>query len=284
MPNDASNGNYAAELALAKSAALQAGKIIRASRTDKNVMVKKGVDLVTEVDQNVEKLVIGRINESFPEDAIVGEEDYSASTSKPSPGDPMPGGRTWCIDPIDGTTNFVHNYPFSAVSIGFCVDGVPRIGVIYNPNLDEMYEAAEGGGTFLNGQRVTVDSSSSMDDCLLVNNIGNFRDRAFIDESTDRINKWMNAGLRGYRASGSACQNMAHVAAGQVSCYYEHLYGGPWDVCAGAVLVKEAGGVVLDPLDGSEFVLKFGKGSVCCGNEAVVKDVIRVAGVPQYTD
>lgn len=285
MPTDGEKLNkYAAQLALAKSAALRAGEVIRASRTDKNVMVKKGVDLVTEIDQRVEKLVIDIIREEFPEDAIVGEEDYSASSTKAAPGEKIPEGKVWCIDPIDGTTNFVHNYPFSAVSIGYCEDGIPRVGVIYNPNLDAMYEAAEGFGAYLNGEKMTVDSSTSLDDCLLVNNIGNFRDKEFIDESTNRVNKWLNAGLRGYRASGSACQNMAHVSSGQVSCYYEHLYGGPWDVCAGTVLVKEAGGVVLDPTDGSEFVLKFGKGSVCCGNEATVKEVIRVAGFPKYKD
>ena len=109
------------------------------------------------------------------------------------------------VDPIDGTTNFVHNYPFVAVSIGYIHDGTPRVGVVYNPFTDSLYEAAEGSGvgTLLNGQPVRVDSiATSVEDCLLVNNIGHYRYDDFVDESTERVRKWLRAGLRGYRASG----------------------------------------------------------------------------------
>ena len=191
------------------------------------------------------------------------------------------------MDPIDGTTNFVHSYPFVAVSIGFMNGCVPRVGVVYNPFTDCLYEAAEGSGlgTLLNGQSVRVDSvATSVEDCLLVNNIGHCRIDDFVDESTDRVNKWLRAGLRGYRSSGSAAQNLAHVASGQVSCYYEHGYGGPWDVCAGIVLVKESGGVVWDAReDGTDLQMRFGKGSVCAGGKKVVEDVLRVAGKPMIT-
>ena len=164
---------------------------------------------------------------------------------------------------------------------------VPRVGVVYNPFTDCLYEAAEGSGlgTLLNGQSVRVDSvATSVEDCLLVNNIGHCRIDDFVDESTDRVNKWLRAGLRGYRSSGSAAQNLAHVASGQVSCYYEHGYGGPWDVCAGIVLVKEAGGVVWDAREeGTDLQMRFGKGSVCAGGKKVVEDVLRVAGKPMIT-
>lgn len=193
----------------------------------------------------------------------------------------------YSVDPIDGTTNFVHSYPFVAVSIGFMNGCVPRVGVVYNPFTDCLYEAAEGSGlgTLLNGQSVRVDSvATSVEDCLLVNNIGHCRIDDFVDESTDRVNKWLRAGLRGYRSSGSAAQNLAHVASGQVSCYYEHGYGGPWDVCAGIVLVKEAGGVVWDAREeGTDLQMRFGKGSVCAGGKKVVEDVLRVAGKPMIT-
>ncbi|KAL7525419.1 hypothetical protein ACHAWF_001352 [Thalassiosira exigua] len=226
------------------------------------------------------------IKEVFPDDLIVGEED-EADSPKGKQGDPFPAeGSIWCVDPIDGTTNFVHNYPFVAVSIGYIRDGVPRVGVVYNPFTDSLYEAAQGSGlgTLFNGKPVRVDSvASSVKDCLLVNNIGHYRAEDFVDESTDRVRKWLRAGLRGYRASGSAAQNLAHVASGQVSCYYEHGYGGPWDVCAGMVLVREAGGVVRDGRgDGEDLTMHFGKGSVCAGGMAVVEDVMRVAGKPAY--
>lgn len=195
------------------------------------------------------------------------------------------------VDPIDGTTNFVHNYPFVAVSIGFMHGSIPRVGVVYNPFTDSLYEAAEGSGvgTLLNGRPVSIDNdATSIKDCLLVNNIGHCRYNEFVDESTDRVNKWLRAGLRGYRASGSAAQNLAHVASGQVSCYYEHGYGGPWDVCAGVVLVKEAGGVVWDASreedgGGLDLQIRFGKGSVCAGGKPVVEDVLRCAGKPTFT-
>ena len=169
-------------------------------------------------------------------------------------------------------------------------NSIPRVGVVYNPFTSSLYEAAQGSGkgTLLNDQPVQIDNvATSVQDCLLVNNIGHYRYDDFVDESTDRVKKWLRAGLRGYRASGSAAQNLAHVASGQVSCYYEHGYGGPWDVCAGMVLAREAGGVVLDAREvdgeGKELEMRFGKGSVCAGSKKVVQDVLRVAGTPTFT-
>jgi inositol-phosphate phosphatase/L-galactose 1-phosphate phosphatase len=304
---------YQAELELAKSAARKAGEIIRTYSTNNSgrtnnsaiVNVKSGVDLVTEADIHVERVIMSMINDAFPNDIIIGEEDQAMQSSNsssrsteeqqqsntPPQYDAFPANtRIWCIDPIDGTTNFVHNYPFVAVSIGFIDNGVPCVGVVYNPFTDCLYEAAKGSGTLLNGQQCQIDTvATSIQDCLLVNNIGHCRDVDFINESTHRVNNWLTAGLRGYRSSGSAAQNLAHVASGQVSCYYEHGYGGPWDVCAGIVLVQEAGGVVWDasiPVKeceeggGMDLRMHFGKGSVCAGGRKVVKDVLRVAGTP----
>ena len=298
----------------------------------------QGVDLVTEADTHVEKIITQMIKVSFPNDIIIGEEDQ-ADRPKGKQGDPFPTDRIWCgknlvflydlelivlytvsfahmicinllqtqthllmhtvillyhpppVDPIDGTTNFVHNYPFVAVSIGFMNNAIPRVGVVYNPFTNSLYEAAQGSGqgTLLNDKPVQIDNvATSITDCLLVNNIGHYRYDDFVDESTERVKKWLRAGLRGYRASGSAAQNLAHVASGQVSCYYEHGYGGPWDVCAGMVLVREAGGVVYDAREvssggGKDLQMTFGKGSVCAGGKKVVEDVLRVAGKPTFT-
>lgn len=181
----------------------------------------------------------------------------------------------------DGTTNFVHNYPFHCISIGYCEGSIPRVGVIYIPSSDSLYEACDGEGAYLNGKKISVDAATGVGDCLLVNNIGHHRENDFVDESADRLRKWLRAGLRGYRSSGSAAINMAHVASGIVSSYYEHGYGGPWDVCAGLVLVQEAGGVAKTASDGSDFVLSYGRGSICCGNLQVVDSIIRVAGTPK---
>merc|ERR1712157_672550 len=147
-----------------------------------------GVDLVTSVDKESELAIVKHIKEAFPNDVIVGEEDSSSTGENASKqNEPLPPSRVWCIDPLDGTTNFVHNFPFVTVSIGYCVDGVPVVGVIYNPLLDEMFEAEEGRGTFMNGNRVHVDSSIGLSDALVVNNIGHVRDDKFIEESTERV-------------------------------------------------------------------------------------------------
>ncbi|EJK63587.1 hypothetical protein THAOC_15744 [Thalassiosira oceanica] len=257
---------------LPQSAALKAGEIIASyssvgrSSNSARVDVKSGVDLVTEADTRVEKVVISMIRDAYPNDVIVGEEDQ-AVTPLGRPGEEFPSDRNIC-------------YPFCAVSIGYMSEGEPRVGVVYNPFTESMYEAAQGSGlgTLLNGKPVRVDGmATSVQDCLLVNNVGHIRSVDFVDESTQRINRWLRAGLRGYRSSGSAAQNMAHVATGQVSCYYEHGFGGPWDVCAGIVLVKEAGGVVFDArhVEGVDLKMNFGKGSVCAGSRKVCEDVLR---------
>ncbi|KAL3811390.1 hypothetical protein ACHAXA_000469, partial [Cyclostephanos tholiformis] len=286
-----SSSPYHAELELAKSAALKAGEIIRKysgnsgrSNNSAVVCVKSGVDLVTEADTHVERVVTQIIKAAFPEDDIVGEEDQ-VEFPKGRQDDPFPTGRIckllidsaynfisiYPVDPIDGTTNFVHNYPFVAISIGFIV------------STRQQREVELEHFSMVNQQELIVTPPTSVEDCLLVNNIGHCRRDDFIDESTDRVNKWLRANLRGYRSSGSAAQNLAHVASGQVSCYYEHGYGGPWDVCAGIVLVKEAGGVVWDARDGTDLQMRFGKGSVCAGGKRVVEDVLRVAGKPTTT-
>jgi inositol-phosphate phosphatase/L-galactose 1-phosphate phosphatase len=272
---------FQAQHAAAREIALKAGAVIRNSRDRALAKVKSGVDLVTEVDQEVERLVTEHIRSRFPSDLIIGEEDQAENASG-AQGDRIPSdGNAWCIDPIDGTTNFVHNYPFFCVSIGYCVKGVPRVGVIYIPSSDSLYEAVDGCGAYLSGTKLSVDSATGVGDALLVNNIGHHRENDFVDESAERVRRWLRAGLRGYRSSGSAAINMAHVASGIVSCYYEHGYGGPWDVCAGLVLVQEAGGVARNARDGAEFVLSFGRGSICAGNGKVVDDVIKVAGKPK---
>jgi inositol-phosphate phosphatase/L-galactose 1-phosphate phosphatase len=281
-----SSDHFKERLDIAREAARKAGDIIRNS-TKMIVSTKSSnCDLVTQVDQLAEQIIVQHISQHFPNDIIIGEERSSQSTSYHDlEGQSIPDHLNigcWFIDPLDGTSNFVHGYPLVNVSIGCCFGGIPRLGIIFNPFLDEMYEAMEGQGAYRNGKRISVDASTGLHDCLLVNNIGHERQKEFVEESTERIAKWLHGGLRGYRSSGSAAQNMGHVASGQVSCYFEHLYGGPWDVCAGYVIVKEAGGVLMDPKDESMFQLRYGKGSICCGNEQVVKEVLRVAGRPKF--
>ena len=301
------DSKYAKQLHAAKAAALKAGEIIRSSQDNANVIAKSsdGVDLVTEVDHEVERVVIDMLKAEFPDDLFVGEEDQAGGNGGKQ-GDSFPLTDTngiWCIDPIDGTTNFIHDYPLYAISIGYCeTGGIPVVGVIYIPPLNELYEASLGCGAYCNGNPITVDKEcKSIKQCLLVNNIGHHRENDFIQESCERINRWLNGGLRGYRSSGSAACNLAHVACGKLNIFYEHGYGGPWDICAGLILVQEAGGVAIDPTkpkpttngDGddnsndkpsAEIItkIKYGRGSICIGSTIqVVNDVHLIAGIPQ---
>eukprot|EP00977_Amphora_coffeiformis_P003268 scaffold609_cov170-Amphora_coffeaeformis.AAC.22 len=301
---------YDQQLQVAKEAAKLAGDLILQSSRQQQQQEEfritsksNNVDLVTNVDTECERIITNHIRQHFPDDIIIGEEDCSSSSSSSTEtatrhnsgdvdvvvGQPIPTSRpVWLIDPVDGTTNFVHGHPFVAVSIGYCVHGIPTVGVIFNPFLKELYHAQQGGGSYCNDSPISVDlNATRLGDCLLVNNIGHTRSAAFVTESTQRIAAWLQGGLRGYRSSGCAAMNMAHVASGTVSAFYEHGCGGPWDVAAGMVLVQEAGGVVLEAAVAANsdppphHCLVIGKGSMCAaGTMELAQEVIQTAGIP----
>ncbi|CAM9234012.1 unnamed protein product [Choristocarpus tenellus] len=143
--------------------------------------------------------------------------------------------------------------------------------------MGEMYTASEGHGAFLNNERIEVRAPGGLSDALIVNNIGASRDEEFINTTLGRLGELLRRGIQAVRMSGSAAVNMCHVACGKVDCYYEDGYGGPWDVAAGYVIVKEAGGVVRG-LTNKEFELKPGKGQVVCGHDTIVTEVCDALG------
>lgn len=179
---------------------------------------------------------------------------------------------TWLVDPLDGTTNFVHDYPFVCVSIGLAVARELVVGVVYNPIMDQMYTAVKGGGAFLNNLPIRVSGQTELGAALVCTNIGASRDPGFIAAVGGNMQRLLSAKLGGLRMSGSAAMNMAHVAAGKLDAYYEVGIGGPWDMAAGAVLVREAGGVLADPRGG-----EFGLFSRCiiCGTPAISEKVLQ---------
>merc|ERR1712087_578987 len=176
---------------------------------------------------------------------FVGEESSAAGGEGPLQLGEQP---TWIIDPLDGTTNFVHGYPLVTVSIGLAVARELVVGVIYNPIMDELCSAARGCGATLNGVPVCVGSASGVTSALICNNMGASREPAVNELCTARLLALLQSGVRGLRNSGSAAQNMMHVACGRLDSYFEDGFGGPWDVAAGAVIVEEAGGVCRDHL------------------------------------
>ncbi|MBK5276424.1 MAG: inositol monophosphatase [Desulfuromonadales bacterium] len=203
-----------------------------------DVMMKGDKNLVTEVDQESERLIVEHILGNFPDHGIVAEE-----------GEYPPGSSSfrWIIDPLDGTTNYAHGFPWFCVSIGLESAGELVAGVIYNPMHDELFTATSGGGAFLNGNRLHVSSRSPLRDTLLGTGFP-------YDCASDPVNNFSNfiafqKAARGIRRAGAAALDLAYVAAGRLDGFWE-LKLKAWDVAAGVLLVREAGGVVTT-FDGS---------------------------------
>tara|TARA_B110001452_G_scaffold5321_1_gene4997 strand:+ start:437 stop:1336 length:900 start_codon:yes stop_codon:yes gene_type:complete len=277
-------------LALAESMAREAGRMIREAHDKRDTasvhIESKGtdadasnviVDLVTETDKKCEDYIMNTIKARFPDHAFIGEESsFAGPDGAPLTGDlQLTEAPTWIIDPLDGTTNYVHGYPLVTVSIGLAIDRELVVGVIHNPLLDQTCCAARGQGTTYNGKRVHVAKAKKVTEAVIVNNIGSSRNPAVNEMAVDRLHALLSANTRGLRNSGSAAQNMMDVACGRLDAYFEDGFGGPWDVAAGAVIVQEAGGVCRHHL-GGPFVLQAGKGHVLCGNAEVVEDIARV--------
>ncbi|XP_048385999.1 inositol monophosphatase 1 isoform X1 [Stegostoma tigrinum] len=235
---------------VAVTIAREAGAVIcDALRKEKNVQVKSSpADLVTETDQNVEKMIIGTLKEKFPSHSFIGEEsvaDGAASILTDNP--------TWIIDPIDGTTNFVHRFPFVAVSIGFSVNKQSEIGIVYSCVEDKMYTARKGQGAFCNGKRLKVSGQEDISKALIVTELGSNRTPEVLKTVLSNMEKLISIPSHGVRALGTAAVNMCMVATGGADAYYEmgiHC----WDMAAAALIVLEAGGVVLD-ISGGPFDL-----------------------------
>lgn len=155
------------------------------------------------------------------------------------------------VDPLDGTTNFVHRFPFVCTSIALVIDKEIVVGVVYNPVLDELFTAAKGKGSFLNGQPMHASDKAQLDQALLATEIGVSRDESVMDAIFDRIRK-LTMRMRSVRCCGACALNLCSVACGRIDVMYEVGFGGCWDCAAGALIVTEAGGQMLDP-SGSAF-------------------------------
>lgn len=234
-------------LAVAVEAAEKAGEIIRKGfYQSKNVEHKGTVDLVTETDKACEDLIFNHLKRCYPDHKFIGEETSSAFGTSDLTDDP-----TWIVDPLDGTTNFVHGFPFVCVSIGLTIGKVPTVGVVYNPIINEMFTAIRGQGAFLNGAPIKASSQDELVKSLLATEVGTKRDKLTVDGTTNRVNSLLFK-VRSLRMSGSCALNLCGVACGRLDIFYELGFGGPWDVAAGVLIVNEAGGLVFDP-SGTDF-------------------------------
>ncbi|XP_056148754.1 inositol monophosphatase 1-like [Lampris incognitus] len=234
----------------AVSVARKAGSLVReAVQNEMKVMTKSSsVDLVTQTDQKVETLIILSVKDKFPTHRFIGEESVAA-------GEPcvLTDSPTWIIDPVDGTTNFVHGYPFVAVSIGFAVNKQLEFGVVYSCIEDKMYTGKKGKGAFCNGQPLQVSDQKEINQAIIATEFGSDRDPEVVERIFSSMRKILCLPVHGIRGVGTAATNMCLVASGCVEAYYEigvHC----WDVAAAAVIVSEAGGVLMD-VEGGPFDL-----------------------------
>lgn len=206
---------------------------------------RKGrIDLVTTADLAVEKILKQRLADILPDAAFMAEESVSSNDlARPL------NGPTWIIDPLDGTTNFAHGFPFVAISVALWDQGQVHLGLVHLPVLDELFHAVMGGGTRLNGKAVAVSRISDVEHSLVATGFP-----YTVRDHLAPILTWMEtmlANTQGVRRAGSAAIDLAYTAAGRFDAFYEpHLK--PWDTAAGWLLVTEAGGRV-SRMDGGSF-------------------------------
>ncbi len=241
---------------IAVRAAREAGRIITRSfdRLDRLTIADKGNnDFVTEVDRNAEAAIIDVLRSKYPHHAILAEE------SGQHQGDEY----QWVIDPLDGTTNYLHGFPQFSVSIALKVKGRLEAGVVYDPLHEEMFTASRGDGALLNDRKIRVSPRKGLNGALLGTGIP-YRDFRFIDNYLGMMRDLLKDSA-GVRRPGSAALDFAYLAAGRIDGFWE-LGLSEWDFAAGALLVREAGGLVTDIGGGERFLET---GNVLAGNMKV---------------
>jgi myo-inositol-1(or 4)-monophosphatase len=231
----------------AASFAREAGAVLREGYGRAHRPERKGrIDLVTEYDRRAERLLLDAIAQRYPGHAVLAEESGASP-----PADRPPAVR-WLIDPLDGTTNFAHNYPFFCVSVAAEVAGALAAGAVYDPVRDELFSAAFGQGATLNGTPLRVSDIDRVEDALLVTGFP-YDVREHPERSLPLFEAFLMR-AQGIRRDGSAALNLCYLAAGRFDGFWEgHL--SPWDMAAGVLIVREAGGIVTD-YEGGTFRLE----------------------------
>lgn len=236
-------------LEIATEAALAAGAVLQGYWGNLNAITEKGRpgDLVTEADKASEAVILEVLRRHLPSHSILAEESGQLGEKESE--------YLWAIDPLDGTTNYAHQYPFFATSIGLLIAGVPQVGVIFDPFHNELFRAAIGLGATLNRRPIQVSQTEQLSKSLLVT--GFAYDRRETPDNNYAEFCHLTHLTQGVRRSGSASLDLAHVACGRVDGYWERGIA-PWDIAAGVVLLEEAGGKVT-AYDGSPLSIKSGR-------------------------
>jgi myo-inositol-1(or 4)-monophosphatase len=233
----------------AVKAARKAGALITRASFDLDkltVRSKRQKDYVSEVDHAAEDAIISVLREAYPDHAILAEESGKSEAKSEY---------LWVIDPLDGTTNFLHGFPQYCVSIGMLHKGIPTQGVIFDPNRNELFTATRGVGAYLNDKRIRVSKTDRLEAALMGTGFP-FREVSNIDDYIRMMRNMMLA-TSGIRRPGAAALDLAWVAAGRIDGFWE-IGLSPWDMAAGALLVREAGGLIGD-LDGNDKFMESGR-------------------------
>lgn len=231
---------------VAKKIIFEAGGLIRrhiGQVGGSSIRNKGPSDYVTEIDKECERLIVEEVRRNFPRHHIMAEETVN---------DGLQPGYTWVIDPVDGTTNFIHGFPFVAVSIAVCLEKRPVLGFVLDAVRNELFSARRGGGAWLNGSRLPVREKVELDQALLATGFPS-RTRRYIEDYLVAF-KSIFMSVSGIRRSGCAALDLAYLAAGRLDGFWE-IGLKAWDIAAGALLIEEAGGLIGDFLGEDKYLI-----------------------------
>lgn len=252
-------------LNVAVKAARRAGNVIqRASLNLDAIRIerKKHNDFVSEVDRAAEQTVIETILEAYPKHAILAEESGATGMGQAE--------YEWIIDPIDGTTNFIHGHPQYAVSIGLAHKGQIQQAVVYDPNRNDLFTASRGVGAFLNDRRIRVAKRTQLHECVISTGFP-VVDQSYIDTYLAML-KDVIGKTAGVRREGAASLDLCNVACGRVDGFWEFNLK-PWDIAAGSLIIQEAGGIVTDMKGEQEW---FETGDIVAASPKVLAQLLHI--------
>jgi len=251
-------------LNIAVSAARKAGNVMLnglQKRGKIKISLKGRNDFVSEIDQQAEAVIIDTIKRAYPQHAVLGEESGYQGGEQAE--------YEWVIDPLDGTTNYLHGNPQFCVSIALRHHQRLEQGVVYDPTRDELYTTSRGQGAFLNDRRIRVTNLTSLEHALLGTGFP-FREQQDLSAYIDMF-RALSTQTSGIRRPGSAALDLAYVAAGRLDGFWE-MGLNPWDIAAGVLLIQEAGGIVSDFSGGHDFM---DSGNVVAGPPKVLKAILQ---------
>jgi myo-inositol-1(or 4)-monophosphatase len=246
----------------AVKAARRAGNIINRAAQNLDILTvtqKTANEFVSEVDREAEQAIIKILLGAYPNHSILAEESGAAGTSE----------YQWIIDPLDGTTNFLHGFPQYGVSIGLMHKGVLTQGVVYDPTRNDLFTTSRGCGAYLNDRRIRVSKRRQLDQSLIGTGFP-FREFTLADDYL-RIFRDMLRNTAGVRRAGSAALDLSYVAAGRLDGFWEFGLK-PWDMAAGILLITEAGGLVSDP-EGDDKYME--SGNLVCGSPKIFTQLLQ---------